>query len=167
MLIRPLSRIYSRSFSQLRNHDFSGLLRSGKLKIHEEVASALNSGHALSNVVALESAIITHGIPSPDNLHLALELENIVRLAGAVPATIAVIDGRIHVGLSAELTSRLADKDQEHSKLSRRDLAFALSRNITGGTTCAATMCIADACGIDIFATGGLGGVHKGGHTSK
>ena len=129
----------------------ASLAASGRLKFGDEVASALRTRRG---VVALESAIITHGLPRPDNLETALELEEIARSHGAVPAHIAVLDGVIHVGLSRDQLVRLADSDSL-IKISRRDLPVALSLSYTGGTTCAATMFISHTAGINIFATGG------------
>lgn len=112
-------------------------------------------------VVALESTIITHGMPYPDNLRTAREVEQAVRDAGAVPATIAVLDGTFHAGLSDADLEKLA-KAENVLKLSRADLGFAASAGRTGSTTVAATMQIAQLAGIEVFATGGIGGVHRG-----
>lgn len=127
-----------------------------------EVAAAIAQGKA---VVALESTIITHGMPWPDNLAMARSVEAVIREAGAVPATIAVIDGRLAIGLSDAQAEALA-KAESPLKLSRADLAFAMARGLTGGTTVAATMMAAHMVGIAIFATGGIGGVHRGAETS-
>ncbi|MVA97648.1 pseudouridine-5-phosphate glycosidase [Nitratireductor sp. CAU 1489] len=116
-------------------------------------------------VVALESTIITHGMPYPQNAEMAANVETIVAAEGAVPATIAVIDGRLKIGLSDEERTALA-KTGAAMKLSRADLAFAVSQRRTGGTTVAATMIGAALAGIEVFATGGIGGVHKGAETS-
>ncbi len=126
------------------------------------VKSALSQGQA---VVALESTIITHGMPWPQNVETARRVEDIVRSQGAVPATIAVFDGLIHVGLDDRQLSKLA-KATGVMKLSRADLAFAVSEKCTGSTTVAATMMAAQMAGIDVFATGGIGGVHSGAETS-
>lgn len=126
------------------------------------VAAALTAGEP---VVALESTILTHGMPHPDNLAMARRVEAIIREGGAVPATIAVLDGRIRVGLSDAELERLA-RTRDARKLSRADLAFAVAEGITGGTTVAATMIVARLAGIDVFATGGIGGVHAGAETS-
>jgi len=112
-------------------------------------------------VVALESTVITHGLPYPENLQTARALEDEIRKNGATPATIAVINGLIHVGLSDHQLETLA-KDNEAMKLSRRDLPLALALRKNGGTTVATTMLIAAEAGINIFATGGIGGVHRG-----
>ncbi|WP_306118350.1 MULTISPECIES: pseudouridine-5'-phosphate glycosidase [unclassified Roseitalea] len=116
-------------------------------------------------VVALESTIITHGMPHPDNLAMLARAEAAVRAAGSVPATIAVVGGAIHVGLDEPTTQALAGHGG-HAKLSRADLAFACAQGLTGGTTVAATMMVAHAAGIAVFATGGIGGVHRGAETS-
>ncbi len=120
------------------------------------VESALRSSLPL---VALESAVITHGLPRPQNLELVLALERIVRENGATPATIAVLDGRIHIGLTDAELERLAYEDNVR-KISRRDFATAILRKECGGTTVAGTMFVAFRTGIKIFATGGIGGVH-------
>lgn len=130
--------------------------------IAPNVQDALNSGKP---VVALESTIITHGMPYPDNSRMAADVEAIIIAEGAVPATIAIIDGRLKIGLSAEEREALAQV-KGAMKLSRADLAFALSERRTGGTTVAATMLAAHIAGIQVFATGGIGGVHKGAELS-
>jgi pseudouridine-5'-phosphate glycosidase len=127
-----------------------------------EVDLALRGGKP---VVALESTIITHGMPWPDNVHMAQDVEAEIRAEGATPATFAVIDGVLYAGLDGAMRERLARADQP-MKLSRADLAFALSTRRTGGTTVAATMMAAALAGIDVFATGGIGGVHRGAETS-
>lgn len=122
-----------------------------------EVAAA--KAHGMP-VVALESTIITHGMPFPGNLEMARSVEAIIRAGGAVPATIAVIDGTLHIGLDDAELEALAQT--EHAmKLSRADLAFAISEGRTGATTVAATMIAAARSGIHVFATGGIGGVHR------
>lgn len=132
------------------------------IDIHRPVAEALAEGLP---VVALESTIITHGMPYPDNAAMAANVEKIIREGGAVPATIAVIDGRLKIGLSDEERDALA-KTRDAMKLSRADLAFAVAQKRTGGTTVAATMIAAALAGIRVFATGGIGGVHKGAEKS-
>ncbi|MEZ5797132.1 MAG: pseudouridine-5'-phosphate glycosidase [Paracoccaceae bacterium] len=127
-----------------------------------EVAAARQTGQPL---VALESTIITHGMPYPQNVETAARVETEVRAAGAVPATMAVIDGRIHVGLSAARLTALGQA-KGTAKLSRADLAACLATGGTGATTVAATMICARLAGIDVFATGGIGGVHRGAETS-
>jgi pseudouridine-5'-phosphate glycosidase len=123
----------------------------------ETVARALRDGAAL---VALESTIITHGLPRPENVHAALEFERTVGAGGAVPATIAVLDGVVHVGLEADELHRLAGAEAA-LKLSARDLPVAIAQGATGGTTVAATALLASQAGIRVFATGGIGGVHR------
>ncbi|WP_290997973.1 pseudouridine-5'-phosphate glycosidase [Hoeflea sp.] len=127
-----------------------------------EVKDALSEGRP---VVALESTIITHGMPWPGNRDMALEVEAVIRASGAVPATIAVIEGRLHAGLDADAITALAQA-KNVMKLSRADLAFALAERRTGATTVAATMMAAHMAGIHVFATGGIGGVHRGAETS-
>ena len=112
-------------------------------------------------VVALESTIITHGIPYPDNLATARALENVVRSEGATPATIAVINGKLRVGIDSAELEHLAS-GSAIAKASRRDIASLLARRETAGTTVAATMLVAAMAGISVFATGGIGGVHRG-----
>jgi len=126
--------------------------------IHPEVADALDAGRA---VVALESTIISHGLPRPDNLRIAREIEGAVRESGAVPATIAVVDGVARVGLDDEALERVAD-DESVIKVSVRDLASVAARGGMGATTVASTAHLAARAGIGVFATGGLGGVHRG-----
>ena len=123
-----------------------------------EVADALAHGRP---VVALESTILTHGMPYPRNREMAEAVEAIIRAEGAVPATIAVVDGVLRIGLPADELDGLA-ATQDARKLSRADLAFAIAEGLTGGTTVAATMIGAALAGIGVFATGGIGGVHKG-----
>ena len=122
-----------------------------------EVAAAKAAG---TPVVALESTIITHGMPYPGNLEMAESVEQIIRSEGAVPATIAVIKGKLHIGLDREELHALA-QTPDAMKLSRADLAFAISEGRTGATTVAATMIAAARGGIHVFATGGIGGVHR------
>ncbi len=126
--------------------------------IHSEVAEALAAGHA---VVALESTIISHGLPRPDNLRIAREIEDAVRAGGAVPATVAVIDGVARIGLDDAALERVASGD-DVVKVSVRDLATVVARGGVGATTVASTAHLAAQAGIRVFATGGLGGVHRG-----
>lgn len=128
------------------------------LAVAPEVAEALAAGRP---VVALESTIITHGMPHPRNLETARAVEAVVRAGGAVPATIAVIDGRIRIGLDDETLAWLAQA-ADVMKLSRADLPFAVATGRHGATTVAATMICAALAGIRVFATGGIGGVHRG-----
>lgn len=113
-------------------------------------------------VVALESTVITHGLPFPDNLQLARDMEGEVRAVGAVPATIGVVDGRVVIGLNDAQLERLARGGAEMRKISSRDLGPAVAQSASGGTTVAGTMAAAYAAGIKVFATGGIGGVHRG-----
>ena len=129
------------------------------LKCSPEVTDALAAGQP---VVALESTIIAHGLPYPENEKTAQLLEQTIRDRGAVPATIAVLEGMATAGLSAAELAHISNPETEILKLSRRDLPFALSQNRTGATTVATTMLIAAAAGIRVFATGGIGGVHRG-----
>jgi pseudouridine-5'-phosphate glycosidase len=124
------------------------------------VANALKG---LQPVVALESAVITHGLPQPENLSIALELQAIIRNEGAVPATIAVLDGVVHIGLEDSELERLANL-QISRKISRRDFGYAAMKKLSGGTTVAGTMTAANLVGIKVFATGGIGGVHRESH---
>jgi pseudouridine-5'-phosphate glycosidase len=114
-----------------------------------------------SPIVALESTVITHGLPKPDNLTLARDMEEIVRENGATPATIAVLDGKIHIGLSDEELEVLALTEGTR-KISLRDFGIALAGGLSGGTTVASTLFVSDLAGIKVFATGGIGGVHRG-----
>lgn len=123
----------------------------------EEVREALD---ARRPVVALESTIIAHGLPRPRNLQVALELEEVVREEGAVPATIAVLDGRLHVGLDKGQLERVANEDGIR-KLGHRDLPLAVAAGASGATTVSATALLAARAGVRVFATGGLGGVHR------
>jgi pseudouridine-5'-phosphate glycosidase len=115
-------------------------------------------------IVALESTLLSHGLPRPRNHEVGLELEQIVRAGGAVPATIAVLDGVAHVGLEPDQLERVVTEDLR--KISQRDLALAAARKASGGTTVASTAFLAAQAGIRVFATGGLGGVHRGWHES-
>jgi pseudouridine-5'-phosphate glycosidase len=132
------------------------------LVLSPEVAEAKAAGAA---IVALESTIITHGMPWPQNVETAREVEAEIRAAGAVPATIAVMGGRIHIGLTAEELETLGQA-KGVMKLSRADLAACLAQGKVGATTVAATMICAHLAGIAVFATGGIGGVHRGAETS-
>jgi pseudouridine-5'-phosphate glycosidase len=133
------------------------------LSIAPEVHDALNAGRA---VVALESTIITHGMPYPQNLDMAGKVEAEIRREGAVPATIAIMDGKFRVGLEAEDLERLAKEGHSAAKASRRDVAALLAAGELAGTTVATTMLAAHAAGIRLFATGGIGGVHRGAEQS-
>ena len=133
------------------------------LDINEEVAAALAAGKP---VVALESTIISHGMPYPQNVETALNVERIVRENGAVPATIAIIGGRLKAGLTAQQIEYFGKKGTAIHKASRRDLAVLCARGEDGATTVTTTMIIAHMAGIKIFATGGIGGVHRGAETT-
>ena len=133
------------------------------LDIKPEVAEALAAGKP---VVALESTIISHGMPYPQNVETALQVEQIIRDCGAVPATIAIIGGRLKAGLTAEEIEYVGKKGQAITKASRRDLAVICARGMDGATTVTTTMIIAHMAGIKIFATGGIGGVHRGAETT-
>lgn len=132
------------------------------LDISGEVLSALRG---YKPIVALESTIISHGMPYPDNFNTALELENIIRDHGATPATIAIIDGRIKIGLTKEEMELLAQA-KDVVKVSRRDIPAVIALGKTGATTVASTMIFAQLAGINVFATGGIGGVHRGGEVT-
>lgn len=132
------------------------------LQLSDTVRDALREGRP---VVALESTIITHGMPWPANRDTALAVETAVRDGGATPATIAIVEGVVRVGIDEEILETLA-RTTDAMKLSRADLAVALARGVTGSTTVAATMIIAKLAGIPTFATGGIGGVHRGAESS-
>lgn len=132
------------------------------LSFSPEVAAARAAGKA---IVALESTIISHGMPYPQNVQMAREVEQIIRDGGAVPATIAIMDGKICIGLSPEQLELLATAP-DAMKVSRRDLPYVLSQAKLGATTVAATMICARLAGIEVFVTGGIGGVHRGAETS-
>lgn len=132
------------------------------MHVNPAVAAAVAAGQP---VVALESTIITQGMPWPQNLEMAQSVEAVVRAHGALPATIAVLAGRICVGLDSAELARLAGS-KAAAKASRRDLAAVIAKGLDAGTTVAATMFIAAACGIAVFATGGIGGVHRGAQTT-
>lgn len=132
------------------------------MKFSPEVEKALKSGAPL---VALESTIISHGLPRPTNLEVARDVERIVRENGATPATIALIDGEAHIGLTDEQLIAIANRD-DVIKASTRDLAIAEAKKLSAATTVAATAHLAAQAGIKVFATGGLGGVHRGANES-
>lgn len=125
--------------------------------MHPDVSAALEKGDA---VVALESTIISHGLPRPENLRVATEIEDVVRSRGAIPATIAILDGIVHVGLTPDQLEQIATRD-DIVKASVRDLPVVIARSGSAATTVAATSVIARRAGIEVFATGGLGGVHR------
>ncbi|MDA5555684.1 pseudouridine-5'-phosphate glycosidase [Shimia sp. MMG029] len=132
------------------------------ITLSPEVSEAKKNG---TPIVALESTIITHGMPYPQNLEVARQVENDIREKGAVPATMAVIDGTLHAGLTDEQLEALAQA-KDVAKVSRADMAVIMAQGRTGATTVAATMIAADLAGISVFATGGIGGVHKGAEES-
>ncbi|KAG2154790.1 Indigoidine synthase A like protein-domain-containing protein [Suillus clintonianus] len=144
---------------------FAAQKRQAPTDVHPEVEDALANGKP---VVALESTIITHGMPYPTSLEMAQSVERIVRSTGSIPATIAVIGGRIKIGLHPAELERLADQRSNPTavKLSRRDIAAAIALKKDGGTTCSSTLIFAALAGIKVFATGGLGGVHRGGENT-
>lgn len=133
------------------------------LELSPEVAAALQEGKP---VVALESSIISHGMPYPQNVQTAKTVERLIRTEGAVPATIAVLKGKLKVGLSADEIEYLGKKGKTVAKASRRDLPLLLAKGLDGGTTVAATMIIASLAEIGVMATGGIGGVHRGAETT-
>lgn len=137
-------------------------MNSQLLTILPEVAQALQEGKP---VVALESTIISHGMPYPKNVETALAVENMVRDNGAVPATIAIMNGKCHVGLSAEEIEYFG-KEKNVWKVSLRDIPYVITQGLYGATTVAATMRIASMAGIKVFVTGGIGGVHRGAENS-
>jgi len=136
--------------------------RFSNISYTREVKEALSNGEP---VVALESTIITHGMPYPANIEMARKVETLVRSEGAVPATIAILDGNIHVGLSHEELTNLA-QCKDVIKVSRAEFPYAVGKKLTGGTTVAGTMIVADKAGIKVFVTGGIGGVHRGAEVS-
>ena len=139
------------------------LNRNKYLDVAPEVAEAIQNHRP---VVALESTIISHGMPYPQNVETARKVEEIIRDCGAVPATIAILGGRLKAGLSPKEIEYLGRKGQEVAKASRRDLAVLVSQGGDGATTVTTTMIIAHMAGIQVFATGGIGGVHRGAETS-
>src|SRR4029079_14921475 len=132
------------------------------LNIHPEIKKALADN---SPIVALESTIIAHGMPYPQNVQTALEVEQIIRDNGAVPATIAILDGKLCVGLDEKQLEQLGS-NKNVMKVSIRDLSYVLSEKITGATTVASTMRIANMAGISVFVTGGIGVVHRDGENT-
>ncbi len=129
------------------------------LNVSKEVKEALKNNQP---VVALESTIISHGMPYPKNVETALAVEKIIRDNGAIPATIAIIGGKLTVGCSKEEIALLGKQGLSVPKVSRRDIPFVVAQKANGATTVAATMYIASLAGIDVFATGGIGGAHRG-----
>ena len=129
------------------------------LDINPEVAAALAAGKP---VVALESTIISHGMPYPQNVETALRVEQIIRDNGAIPATIAILQGRLKVGMTPQEIEYLGKAGLDVIKTSRRDIPFIVAKQVDGATTVASTMILANMAGIKVFATGGIGGVHRG-----
>jgi pseudouridine-5'-phosphate glycosidase len=138
-------------------------MKNKYLGYSKEVSNAIEKGLPL---VALESTIISHGMPYPENVETALNCERIIREHGAVPATIAILNGKLKVGLSNEEIDFLGKEGVKIQKTSRRDIAYNVMNNINGATTVSATMYIAALAGIKVFATGGIGGVHRGAQTT-
>ena len=134
-----------------------------RIKVNPEVEKAVKEGRP---VVALESTIISHGMPYPQNVETALKVESIVREHGAIPATIGIIDGIGIVGMNAEEIEAFGKKGQEIPKVSRRDLATIIAKGSWGATTVATTMILANLAGVEFFVTGGIGGVHRGAELS-
>lgn len=159
-----MAGILLKSVSEINRKSISSIRRSFRysVDIEPKIQNALTQGKP---VVALESTIITHGMPFPDNIKTAQSVEKAVLSTGALPATIAIIKGRIRVGLRSEDFQYLTESPHV-MKCSRRDLAFAVASRAYAGTTVSATMLIANAVGIRVFATGGIGGVHRNGHQS-
>mmetsp|Transcript_10457 Transcript_10457/g.15591 ORF Transcript_10457/g.15591 Transcript_10457/m.15591 type:complete len:342 (+) Transcript_10457:325-1350(+) len=149
----------SSSFNVLEMKSSSKKFENPYLKISEEVLNALKNGKP---VVALESTIISHGMPYPQNVETARRVEQMVRSNGAVPATIAILKGEILVGLTENQLETLGVLGEKCHKCSRRDLAMVVAKKENGATTVAATMYIASLAGIPVFVTGGIGGVHRG-----
>lgn len=133
------------------------------LEISKEVSEALKENRP---VVALESTIISHGMPYPKNAETALNVEKIIRDKGAIPATIAILNGKLKVGLTKDEIEYLGKKGKEVVKTSRRDIPFILAKKLYGATTVASTMIVANLAGIKVFGTGGIGGVHRGAQES-
>lgn len=139
------------------------MINNAFLDIHPDVQAALDTGQP---VVALESTIISHGMPYPDNVTTALQVEDTVRQHGTTPATIAIVGGRLKVGLTKDEIEHLGKTGLGIIKTSRRDLPVIMARKMDGATTVATTMIIAAMAGVKVFATGGIGGVHRGAETT-
>lgn len=163
-LVRASRPLHNRSLQTGSVQDLAAKF-GAPVDIHPEVQDALAHGRP---VVALETTIVTHGMPHPTNLQTARSVEGIVRENGAIPATIGIIQGRVKIGLEGHELERLADAESNPSvvKVSRRDIGPVISLKKDGGTTCSSTLIFAALAGIKVFATGGLGGVHRGGETS-
>ena len=154
----PLRGLLSRSLS-LARPSARHVSSSSSLVLSPEVREAISNGEP---VVSLESTIITHGMPFPTNMEMAMQVEETIRRAGATPATVAIIGGKIHVGLSRGQVSDLATSCDKAVKTSRRDMAVVLARGLVGGTTVSGTMIASHMAGVQVFVTGGIGGVHRG-----
>lgn len=156
-----------RRFASLKAQ-LSGLSESLDITFSEEVRDQLfrKGPFGARKIVALESTIISHGMPYPQNVECARDLEAIVRKNGAIPATIAIINGRIHVGLTSDELEFFGKNGKSCHKCSRRDLPYVISQKKNGATTVSGTILIANMVGIEIMATGGIGGVHRGGEVS-
>ncbi|XP_033640201.1 pseudouridine-metabolizing bifunctional protein C1861.05-like [Asterias rubens] len=159
---RPLTTLLKHMYMYARQKHSTSSIPNDLIQVQANVASVLRQG---GPVVALESTIITHGMPYPDNLRTAQEVESIIELNDATPATIALMNGKLHIGLTQSDLQYLA-KSTSPVKASRRDLAWVLSKGLTGGTTVSGTMIGAHRAGIHVFVTGGIGGVHREGQTS-
>ncbi|KAI9016462.1 erwinia chrysanthemi IndA protein-like protein-like protein [Phycomyces nitens] len=153
----------SASARVIKTRFFHALPTSKNFVFSPEVKKALSNN---GPVVALESTIISHGMPYPQNVETARAVENLVRDQGAIPATIAILDGKVHIGLEDNALERLGKIGIKAQKTSRRDLPIVLSQRLAGATTVASTMFLARAAGIHVFVTGGIGGVHRGADTS-
>ncbi|XP_046583894.1 pseudouridine-metabolizing bifunctional protein C1861.05-like [Haliotis rubra] len=165
LIARKISGYKSNICPSVHKHKLShgsAVSKNGLLQVSQEVEDAMHSGKP---VVALESTIITHGMPYPDNVSTAKAVEDIIRQNGSVPATVAVIKGQVHVGLTSSELEWLGSRDGL-VKTSRRDFPVVLSQGQSGGTTVSGTMLVAHKMGIPIFVTGGIGGVHRGAETS-
>lgn len=149
--------------SKLYDQIAGNVSHSHTLVVSEEVQAALQKHQP---VVALESTIISHGMPYPQNFKTALEVEAVVRAHGAIPATVALLAGVPHVGLSEGQLHDIAQKGLKVQKTSKRDLAYVMTRKLDGSTTVSATMLLAARAGVSVFVTGGVGGVHRGGENS-
>jgi pseudouridine-5'-phosphate glycosidase/pseudouridine kinase len=149
--MQSVSRLLSFHHRQIR------YLNTNIFDINPEVKFALNEHHP---IVACETAILTHGLPRPINIETCLNIEKIIRENGSIPATIAILNGRIKIGLTQTELEQLGSSNNIE-KASRRDLPYLISHHASAGTTVAATMLIAHRCGIPLFATGGIGGVHR------
>ncbi|MEW6716265.1 MAG: pseudouridine-5'-phosphate glycosidase [Chloroflexota bacterium] len=128
------------------------------VSLSHEVKNAILKGLPM---VALESAVITHGLPYPENLNIALDMEQEIRNSSVIPATIAVIEGKVCVGLDVQQIEILASKNNNHEKVSSRDIGVAVTKKLTGGTTVAGTLAVVKLVGLRVFSTGGIGGVHR------